>query len=141
MEEFGMDVSRVDERPTAAFLLSANDLLTAEAYEVMLKKNGVEAILERLEPTGRYAALSEVSGQPGAPVNIYVLSSQIERARELVSEFDNRPIEFKTPPPALNQKSRVNQFLFAIVLFLIFVIPIGVSVLVIGQRIYHAIFK
>ena len=130
-----------DGRPTAAFLLAANDLLTAEAYEHMLKKNGVEVVAERLEPKGPYAALSVKNGALGAPVNLYVSSMQLDLARRLVDAFDNQPVQFDTPPPVLNQKSRVNQIIFAIVVVLIFVIPIGVSILVIGQRIFNSLNK
>ena len=229
-----------------SFLLSAKDALTAEAYSEMLKKNGVDTITERLEPTGQFAALSQISSTGGSlygstggslygssggpannaaggslygstggslygstggsannaaggasansavnptansanhagnasvnsavnptanhagntsanhagnasanhvayaslspaffpPVNLYVLSEQLDYARDLVDEFDDSPVVFKTPAPVLNQKSRSRQFIFALVLILVFVIPIGVSLLAIVSRIIRAI--
>ena len=120
----------------SAFLLTAPDKLTAGAYEEMLRKNSIRAVLEQRDPTP-YAMVSDSAGAGAAatPVNIYVASGQLERARELIEAFDSQPIEYKTPPPALNQKSRSSQVLFIFILILIFVIPIGASIYAIAMRI------
>ena len=136
-----IDEHEIGERPQAAFLLSAKDPLTAEAYEEMLKRNGVEAVIEKLEPTGPFAAVSEIKGSIGAPINIYVSSRQLDYARRLVDDYDNEPVVFNTPPPALNRKSRVNQFIFALVIIMIFVIPLGVAFLVIASRVVRFFIK
>ena len=141
IEYSGSAGDSAEERPRAAFLLTAKDKLTAEAYEEMLKKRNIDAIVERCEPTGPYAAaIYECGGMAaGAPVNIYVPSDQLGLARNLVEEFNNQPIIYNSPPPVLNRKSRINQILFALAIFLIFVVPIGVSLYVIGTRIIRFI--
>jgi len=70
-----------------------------------------------------------------ASVNLYVPADQLARARELIDEYENQPITYKTPPPALNQKSRTSQALFAVILFFVFIVPIGASIYAIGSRI------
>jgi len=129
-----------DEDKKSAFLLTANNRVTAGAYEEMLKKNNVSVVLENPEPAGRYVAVMEsagASGRPGDvnPVNLYVLSGQLERARALVEIFDNQPVVYNTPPPVLNSKSRLSQIIFALVIFLVFIFPIGISLFVLGDRI------
>jgi len=129
----------VAARAAATYLLTAKDRLTAGAYEEMLKKNGVAALLEQCEPSGRYgASMGAVSMAGASPVNLYVQPGQLERARELVDYFDNHPVVFNTPPPKLNSKSRSSQLIFAFVIFVIFVIPIGISLFIIGQRVMRA---
>lgn len=125
---------------SAAFLLTANDILTAEAYEEMLRKHRIDVIAERREPASRYAAISETRGAAAAsPVNLYVSSDRLEQARGLVEEYDNSPVVYSSPPPVLNQKSRQNQILFAFFMVLIFVVPIGIALFVIGTRIIRAL--
>jgi len=127
-----------DDSNKSTFLLTANNRITAGAYEEMLKKNSVSVLLENLEPAGRYVAVMEgnnVAGRDANPVNLYVLFGQLERARELVEIFDNQPIVYNTPPPKLNQKSRMSQVIFALVIFLIIIVPIGISLFVLGDRI------
>jgi len=127
-----------DDSNKSTFLLTANNRITAGAYEEMLKKNNVSVLLENLEPAGRYVAVMEgnnVAGRDANPVNLYVLFGQLERARELVEIFDNQPIVYNTPPPKLNQKSRMSQVIFALVIFLIIIVPIGISLFVLGDRI------
>ena len=70
-----------------------------------------------------------------ASVNLYVPADQLARARELIDEYENQPITYKTPPPTLNQKSRTSQALFAVILFFVFIVPIGASIYAIGSRI------
>ena len=122
----------------AAFLLAANDKLTAGAYEEMLKKNKINVLLESREANAPYGVMLESGGMPVAsPVNLYVPADQLVRARELVDAFDNQPIVYNKPPPVLNRKSRSSQVLFALIIFLVFVIPIGASLIVIGSRIFE----
>ena len=133
---------------TAAFLLSAQDKLTAGAYEEMLKKKNIMVVLEHrnMNPYAAIAESGRFSGAAGgnihsiSPVNLYVPSNQLTRARELIEEYDNQTIVYNTPPPVLNQKSRTSQALFAFIIFLIFVIPIGASIYVIGSRILSYFF-
>jgi hypothetical protein len=135
-----------DSQATAAFLLTAKDKLTAGAYEDMLKKNNVRVVPEYRD-MNPYAAISETGRLQGGynargardayPVNLYVPSEQLERARELVEAFENEPIVYKTPPPVLNRKSRVNQVMFAFIIFFLIIMPIGMSLIVIGSRIFR----
>ena len=125
-------------RQATAFLMTAKDRLTAGAYEEMLKKNHIATVLESNESTGQYAVIMQISGQAGsASCNIYVPAEQLERARELVDDFDNQPYEYHAPPPGVRKKSRPNQLLFAFFMFLIFVVPIGISIYVIAHRIFR----
>ena len=128
----------VNSSSASAFLLTAKDKLTAGAYEEMLKKNKIGVLLERRESSSPYGVIIESGGSPiASPVNIYVASEQLELARKLVDAYDNQPIVFKKPPPALNRKSRSSQALFALIIFLAFVVPIGASLIVIGSRIFN----
>jgi len=132
----------IDPRPSAVFLLSAKDKITADAYEAMLIKNGIPVMLESRGPGGRYAVVSEIKGSIGAsPVNLYVSEENIERARALVEAFDNDPIVYNTPTPPLNQKSRSGRLFFAIIIFFVFVVPLGVSLYIIGERILRGFFR
>ncbi|MCL2059711.1 MAG: DUF2007 domain-containing protein [Oscillospiraceae bacterium] len=128
-------IINVNVKNASAFLLAAPDKLTAGAYEDVLRKNSIIAVLEQREPSP-YAMVSGAAGPHGAsPVNIYVSTEQLGRARELIEAFDSQPIEYKTPKPALNRKSRTSQILFVFIIILIFVIPIGASIYAIGMRI------
>ena len=130
------DFAGPDARARSAFLLTASDRLAAGAYEEMLKKNGISVILETNVPGGQFAVVMDVSGAAPAPsVNIYVPVYQRERARELADAFDNEPIVYNTPPPALNRKSRSGRLVFSLIVFIIFVVPIGLSLYVIADRV------
>ena len=131
-----------DSRGAAAFLMTVPDKLTAGAYEEMLKKNNVAVTLEHRE-SYPFATISNAGGAAfnATSVNIYVSTEQLHRARELIEAYENQPIVYKTPPPVLNQKSRSSQALFAIIVILIFVIPIGASIYAIGSRILKFITR
>jgi hypothetical protein len=128
----------------SVFFMSASDRQTAEAYWEMLKKHGVAVLFEDCGPSGRVAAYKEAGGAapaaalkvaPNAPVNLYVPSYQLERARELADAFENGPFVYNTPPPVLNRKSISGRLIFALVIFLVFLVPIGLSLYIIGERI------
>ena len=132
------------QRPSAAFLLSASDVLAAGAYEEMLRKNGIYVIQENRGPGGPYAAAEAARYTGGrrapglqapSPVNLYVSQDQLERARELAHAFDNEPVVYNTPVPPLNRKSAAGRVVFAAVIFFIFVIPLGVSLYIIVDRV------
>ena len=127
-----------DALSAPAFLLTVKDKLSAGAYEEMLRKNRINVLLERRETSGPYGVIIESGGSPvESPVNLYVAADQLERARILVDAFDNQPILFKKPPPALNRKSRSSQVLFTLIIILIFIVPLGASLIVIGSRIFN----
>jgi len=130
------------EAPETVFLLSAKDRLTAGAYEEMLKKGGVAVRVEIGEPGGGLGALMDPGGPREAlPYNIYAPRGQLERARALADAFDCQPVVFKGPPPALNRKSRKSQIVFILALFLIFAVPIGLSLYAIVERILRSILR
>ena len=133
--EFEIESEKSGRPGVAAFLMTAKDKLTGEAYEKMLRRNGVGVTSEPCEPIGLYAAVYGTGSRPDSSVNLYVRPDQLELARALVDEFENMPIVYKTPPPVLNQKSRTGQAAFLFVLFLIFAVPLAISVYVVGARI------
>jgi hypothetical protein len=113
-----------------AFILAAKDRIEAEAYEEMFLKNGLAVFKEPCEPSGRFSPLLAADSARSG-FNLYVAQPELARARELLDRFENDPIEYGALPRAYSQRSKANQLLFGFLVFLIFILPIAVALVVI----------
>ncbi|MDR1061191.1 MAG: hypothetical protein LBL83_08305 [Clostridiales bacterium] len=113
-----------------AFILAAKDRMEAEAYEEMFAKSGLAVFKEPCEPIGRLSPLLAADSAHSG-FNLYVAQPELARARELLDRFENEPIEYVGPQRGYSQKSRANQLLFWFLVFIIFVLPIAIALVVI----------
>jgi hypothetical protein len=127
-----------------ALLLTVKNSFDAGLYIDMLRKYDIAAIYELVDPiTARQyydkTAVSSSADKKGmgepSPVGIYVQEPQLARARELVDAFDNKPIEYFAPPPRLNQVSHTNRLIYAIFMFFLIVVPLGMALFYLVYRI------
>jgi len=125
-----------------AFLASADSAADAVAYAEMLASHGVAAARRPAEPAGPYALLAaaEAGGgaKAGAPVNLYVRPEQLARARALMEAFEREAPDYPGAAAAYgaNRRSKAGLALFGLACFLIFVLPIAISLAVIASRVF-----
>ncbi|MDR1439706.1 MAG: hypothetical protein LBJ10_06750 [Clostridiales bacterium] len=113
-----------------AFVLTASNRLEAEAYEEMLHKGGLAVYKELCAPSGRFAPIMADNSEP-LGVNIYVEQRQLAKARELLEKYESEPIEYGMPIGGFRQKSKARQMLFWAMVFVVFIMPIAIAVVVI----------
>ena len=109
-----------------SFLLTAEEVLEAEAYEEMLLDNGISVIKERYThqgtPKGQYS--TELSEQFSTGMNLFVPKDNMDKARHLLYLFENEPIEYDTSYAAYNHRMKPNRLKYGLAVLFLFVLPV-----------------
>ena len=136
----GLVSEAVDSHGTAptgyAFLMAANDGISAEVYENMLTTHGISVIKKQNEPFVQGFVQIDY-GKVG--VNIFVTKDKLFRARELIEIFDSEPYGYDIPMEEHQRRLKSKKSVAGFVLLMfIFGAPIVAAIFVI---IYHLFLK
>ena len=112
------------------FLLAAEKVIEAEAYEEMLTGNGITVVKERYPLQGNFAVLPSEKTEIG--INLFVPKDNLDKARLLLYKFNNDPIEYDSTYSAYNRQlkpDRLRTALAIVFLFVLTVLPATISLI------------